>query len=93
MIENKLVGFILSSKRRYQTLLELYKEGPRRPTELAKKIDVSQQSVSAAMLELQKRELVKCLNPEKKTWRVYAITEKGASLAEYVMKLREKKVM
>ncbi len=47
------------------------------PKQIAKEIDVARDNVSTRILWLAKRDLVKCVNPEVRTWRFYAVTNKG----------------
>jgi len=75
------MGFILSSKIRKNILDELSNH-PKRPMEIANKIQTKQQNVSRCLFELEKEGLVECLNPSKRAWRVYALTKKGKGISK-----------
>ena len=72
----ELYGFLISSKRRINVLKSL-KNIPLRPFEIAKKIGYKAPNVSRTLFQLEKEKLVECITPNKKSWRVYAITDLG----------------
>jgi DNA-binding MarR family transcriptional regulator len=50
---------------------------PNTPTALAKRLGTDRPSVSRAILFLCSKGLVRCLNPDDKRGRLYAVTAKG----------------
>ena len=72
----QLSAFILTSKIRRKVLQTLAKKDMRQ-IEIAKIIKEKQPNISKALYELEKKNLVICLTPEKKAWKVYGITELG----------------
>ncbi|MFH1327058.1 MAG: hypothetical protein ABIH59_02945 [archaeon] len=54
-----------------------------RQTEIAKLVKEKQPNVSKALYDLQKKELVECLTPEKKAWKVYGITDLGKQVLKF----------
>ena len=70
------LGFVLSSRRRKQVLAELGKR-PGRPMELCRKLGLDTGNVARLLFQLEKKKLVKCLTPEKRSWRVYMVTDLG----------------
>jgi len=58
------------------------------PKHIAKEIDVARDNVSTRILWLTERGLVKCINPEARKWRFYAITDKGKLILKEVEKLQ-----
>ncbi|MBW2975432.1 ArsR family transcriptional regulator [Candidatus Woesearchaeota archaeon] len=78
---DNLIGFIISSNRRKEVLKELSKK-PKRPMELCKKLDLDTGNIARLLFQLEKKNVIKCVTPEKRSWRVYMIT----SLGEEVLK-------
>ena len=72
----ELYGFIISSKRRHNVLKAL-RSRPLRPFEIARKTNYKASNVSVTLLQLEKRGLVECITPDKRSWRVYSITALG----------------
>ena len=60
---------------------------PMSPKQIAKEIDVARDNVSTRILNLSKRGLVKCINPEARLWRFYAITNNGKKALKDALKL------
>ena len=84
-----LYGYLVSSKLRYKIFEVLYKNSALRQTEIATKINQKQQNVSRAIYDLEKMELIECLNPEKKAWKSYLITGLGKEVWEFSKKQDE----
>ena len=78
----KLQAFISTSKIRKNVLGVLFK-GDIRQVEISKIINEKQPNISKAVYELSKKDLVICLTPEKKAWRVYGITSLGKQVLEF----------
>lgn len=77
----QLYGFVISSKRRYNVLKTLDNK-PLRPFEIAKKTKYKAPNVSVTLFQLEKKKLVKCITPDKSSWRVYNITDLGKQVLE-----------
>jgi DNA-binding MarR family transcriptional regulator len=61
--------FLKKGKIRKRVLDVLDK--PKTATEIAKELNLHRSSVSRTLLEMQKKELVKCINPNDKSFRHY----------------------
>lgn len=85
----QLYGSILSSKVKEQILTVLHRNPPLRQTEIVKKAKQKQQNVSVILNKLEKEGLAECLTPDKKAWKVYAITDLGKEVIEYLKKEKE----
>lgn len=57
-------------------------DGPRTPTEIAKKSGYSLNNTSRALNDFEEKKLVKCLNPKEKTGRLYTLTRKGKTIKD-----------
>jgi DNA-binding MarR family transcriptional regulator len=67
--------FIKKGKLRKDVLKRLLE--PKTATEVSKEIEKHRSSVSRILLGLEKKGLVKCVNPEDDRYRHYQITHKG----------------
>lgn len=70
------VGFIKSSKHRKE-IMNLLNTRSLTPTEISTDSKTHISQVTRSLLELEKRDLVKCLTPSLRKGRLYSITEKG----------------
>lgn len=73
---------ILSNVRRSKIKPQLLKflQEPKTVTDLKKAIGVHRESISRAVLELEKIGLVRCITPKQPNYRYYCITDKGKQL-------------
>jgi DNA-binding PadR family transcriptional regulator len=85
----QLYGFIISSKIRSNILETLFKNTTLRQSEIAKLIKQKQQNIYKSIDDLQKLGLIECLNPEKKAWKSYMITELGKEILQFGKNLKE----
>lgn len=77
-----LIGFVKRSGYRKKILSSL--EDPMIPKEIAEEVNLHQSNVSRALGELKDKELVKVMNPDAKTGRIYKLTEKGEKVLEQI---------
>jgi predicted transcriptional regulator len=75
------VGFIKSSKYRIQ-IMKLLESNTMTPTEISTHLKTHFSQVTKNLLELEKRDLVKCLTPSLRKGRLYGITEKGKKVVK-----------
>lgn len=75
-------GFVITSKNRIKVLLCL--DMPRTPSNVAKKIKISFTHASKIIRELEKKNIVVCLNPKATKGRIYKRTGMGHLIAKYV---------
>jgi len=81
------VSYVISSKYRVETLVELY-DRPRTPSKIAEENELSTAHVSRALKELREKGMVELLvSDNQKKGRVYGITEKGKSIAPNVVEI------
>ncbi len=81
----EMISFINSAKNRKLVLFKLAK--PTTPTALAKELHLHRSVVSRALLDLEKKGLVICLNPQSKKERYYKLTKKGEDIRKKVEKM------
>jgi DNA-binding MarR family transcriptional regulator len=77
MIKWDDVSYVLRSPLSKQILKALSEADHLTPSEIAKITRISLSNVSTKLIELQKRKMVICLNPESKKFRFYKITDYG----------------
>ncbi len=75
-----LIGFVKRSDYRRRILEAL--ESPLIPKEIAEKTDIHQSNVSRTLGQLREKDLVQVMNPDAKTGRIYALTEKGEEVRD-----------
>lgn len=80
-----LVSFVVSSNLRFKVLIELNK-GKKIPTELAKITKKSISHVSTSLRELEEKNLVQCLTPERRKGKYYEITDSGRQILNFISK-------
>lgn len=79
----ELLSYVLSGKIR-RRILESLREVEKTPTILSKEIQTHQSTTSRALADLQQKSLVKCITPNAKLSRLYAITERGKKIIQRV---------
>ena len=84
------ISFVMSSKLRFRILV-LLKESQKTPTDLKLLVSTQLSNVSGSLKELEEMGLVKCLTPERKKLRFYAITEDGIKILDKINKITERK--
>ena len=72
------VSFLERSKIRVTVMQNL--EKPSTPTRSSKLLKLHRSAISRAILELEGKDFVKCLNPSDRRARFYQITDKGKKL-------------
>jgi len=82
-IDWELYSWVVRGNQRRKVMKVLGK--PRIPTEIKSEAKMSITNVSKVLRDFEKRGLVKCLTPQAKTGKVYALTEKGKIIREEMM--------
>ncbi|MBI2666323.1 winged helix-turn-helix transcriptional regulator [Candidatus Woesearchaeota archaeon] len=72
----QLYGYIITSQLRKKIFLLLSKR-PFRQSEIAQKLNQKQPNISKALADLEKQEIVECLTPNKKAWKLYELSKIG----------------
>ena len=83
---DELTMWVLGVDRRVVVLKMMHEKRMIQASDIADSTDRSLQNISYAMRELEEKGLIKCLTPEKHTWKKYIPTEKGTEVFE---KLKE----
>jgi len=76
-----LYGFVSASKYR-EKIIESLEKTNLTPSQIADSTNLRQPHISSALSELEKKNLVECLNPDRRKGRVYSLTEKGEWVAD-----------
>ena len=69
------VAYLTRSEKKKQILQIL--EKPKTPTQISKLLKMHRSSASKILLQMEKKQFVKCLNQEDRMARYYQATEKG----------------
>ena len=77
------IGFVKISEQR-QKIMKDSKDKLKIPTEIAKSTNMSVPEVSRSLRTLKDREIVICLNEDKRVGRVYTLTEKGKEILKHI---------
>lgn len=85
---DELSMWVLGVDRRLVVLKMMHEKRMIQASEIADSTDRSLQNISYAMRELEERGLIKCLTPDKHTWKKYIPTEKGTGVFEKLKKNR-----
>jgi DNA-binding IclR family transcriptional regulator len=83
MVSVYFVAFIKRAKNR-NTILQLLAEKKRTQAELHHESKMYRTHVRRTLIELQKRKLVKCLNPKDRIYKIYQITNLGKEVLEEI---------
>lgn len=78
------ISFIERGKQRKAVLNLLDK--PKTPTQIKKESNLHFNTISRALIELEKAGFVTCLTPKQKLCRFYEITNKGKKIKEVLNK-------
>lgn len=75
------LGFVEASSHRKKIVKEL-DENKATPSKISKSSGIRMPHVSSTLSDLSSKDLVKCLNPEMRKGKLYALTEKGEWVVE-----------
>lgn len=81
-----LTMWVLGVDRRLIVLKMMHEKRMIQASDIADSTERSLQNISYAMRELEKQGLIRCITPDKHTWKKYIPTEKGTEVFE---KLKE----
>ncbi len=85
MVDIYLITFIKRAKNR-RTILALLSDSEKTQAELHHQSKMYRTHVRRTLLELQKKKLVKCLNPKDRIYKIYALTKLGRSILKNIVK-------
>jgi len=80
------ISFVMSGKLRFRILIEL-KNSQKTPSNLASSLKVPRSHISKTLKELEDRDLIVCLTPERRKMKFYTITNKGKKILNEISKL------
>ena len=75
-----LTMWVLGVDRRLIVLKMMYEKRMIQASDIADSTDRSLQNISYAMRELEKQGLIRCITPDKHTWKKYIPTETGTEV-------------
>jgi len=83
------LAFVRSSQYRNNILLYVG-DGVRRPSEIAKAVDLSGKNVSNYLRDLKDKNLIVCLNENAKLGRLYKLTDDSKKLLKCLEPIKKK---
>jgi DNA-binding MarR family transcriptional regulator len=87
MVDLKLIGFVARAKRRKETLNLLSKHTQLSQPEIMRSLNQYKSHNSATIKELSQKDLIKCINPEDRSFKFYKITKKGRNILKEVFRI------
>ena len=78
-------AWVLRGKQK-RRIISLLDEDPKMPTEIKEEANLSLNNTSDVLRLFAKKKLIKCLNPQAKTGRLYVLTEKGRIIKDKLNK-------
>ncbi len=83
---DELTMWVVGVNRRLIVLKMMHEKRMVQASDIADSTERSLQNISYAMRELEKQGLIKCLTPDKRTWKKFILTEKGTEVFEKLKK-------
>ena len=87
MVDLKLIGFVARAKRRKETLNLLSKHTQLSQPEIMRSLNQYKSNNSTTIKELAQKDLIKCINPEDRSFKFYKITKKGRNILKEVFQI------
>lgn len=82
-------AYVLANRIRLRIMETLASSAkPLTPKEISKLSDIGLSNVSTKLIELKKKKLIVCLNPEAKKFRLYTLTSSGRKIFEKVKEMK-----
>lgn len=81
----EIYGYIASSHYR-KVVLKILRERPSMPKEIAQRSNKPQSHISRALKELEKKGIVKCINPNARKGKMYKLTDFGIQIANMLFR-------
>lgn len=79
---DEMVNWVISVDRRLILMDSMKRHTFVRASDIAHEASRSTQNISHALKELEEMGLIRCLTPEKTTWKKYTLTETGKEVLE-----------
>ncbi|MFA5485186.1 MAG: ArsR family transcriptional regulator [Candidatus Pacearchaeota archaeon] len=78
-------SWVLRGSQRKKVIYTLTK--PKIPSQIREESSLSLNNVSDVLREFRKKGIIKCLNPEQRTGRLYQLTSKGQKLRDNLLEV------
>ena len=79
---DELLNWIISVDRRLILMDSMKRHAFVRASDVAHEVSRSTQNISHALNELESKDLIQCLTPDKTTWKKYTLTDAGKKVLE-----------
>lgn len=88
---DKLTFFVLRGKNKREVFSILKDEPHVTQAEIFHKTDMYRTHVGRTMRTLEDKDIIKCINPKERTYKLYELTSKGKKVAENFEKYSKEK--
>lgn len=79
---DEMLNWIISVDRRLILMESMKRHTLVRASDVAHEVSRSTQNISHALKELESKELIQCITPDKTTWKKYTLTDAGKKILE-----------
>jgi DNA-binding MarR family transcriptional regulator len=79
---DELLNWVISVDRRLILMESMKRHTFVRASDIAHEASRSTQNISHALKELESKNLIQCLTPDKTTWKKYTLTDTGKEVLE-----------
>jgi len=79
---DELVKWVISIDRRLVLMETMKGHNVVRASDIAHETSRSTQNISRVFKELEDKDLIECLTPEKATWKKYVLTDRGKEILD-----------
>jgi len=79
----ELISFVQMSSYREKILIDLM-DKIKTPSKISKSTNIKMSHISTVLRELNDKELIVCLNPQKRQGRLYTTTDLGKEVLKYI---------
>ena len=86
----KTASYIDRSKQRKEIVSILSNDSFKKPSDLAKELNIRTNHVSRVLKDLKEENIVICVNEEEKRGRLYKLTDKGKEAYNFIINNIEK---
>ncbi len=86
----KTASYIDRSKQRKEIVRILSNDSFKKPSDLAKELNIRTNHVSRVLKDLKEENIVICVNEEEKRGRLYKLTDKGKEAYNFIINNIEK---
>lgn len=85
-VDWQLYNFVVRGQRRISVIKILDGEIPKTPTQISRNLKCAFNASDRSLKEFEKLGIIKCLNPEHKTGKLFILTREGEKIKNILLK-------